>query len=57
MMQSISTHFRLSANHADKQVMLHVSAKQQEMCKLVTLVMFKTAIILTKFLIDQNNIY
>jgi len=29
-MQSVNTHFRLSANHADKQVMSHFRAKEQK---------------------------
>jgi len=29
MMQSISTHFRLSANHAHKQVVLRILTKQR----------------------------
>jgi len=40
MMQSISTHFRLSANHADKQVILHVLAEQRN-AQIVTSVMLR----------------
>jgi len=54
MMQSISTHFRLSANHANKQVMLYTySDKTAEMRKLV---MLRRPKILIEFLIDENKI-
>jgi len=54
MLQSISTYFRLSANHADKQVMLHVLAKQWK-CAISDISDVKTAIILIEFLIKQNK--
>jgi len=54
MLQSISTYFRLSANHADKQVMLHVLAKQWK-CPISDISDVKTAIILIEFLIKQNK--
>jgi len=50
MMQSISTHFRLSANHAHKQVMLRILTKTAEMRKLV---MLRRPKILIEFLIDE----
>jgi len=53
MMQSISTHFRLSANHAHKQVMLRILTKTAEMRKLV---MLRWPKILIEFLIDENKI-
>jgi len=51
MMQCISTHFRLPANHTDKLVVLHVLANQRN----AQISDFKTALILFKFLIDQKD--
>jgi len=52
MMQSISTHFRLSANHAEKQLMLHVLGQNRGYAQISDV---KTAIILIEFLVDQNK--
>jgi len=53
MMQSISTHFRLTANHAGKQVMLNFWKKNSAYAQIGDV---KTAIILTEFLVDKNKI-
>jgi len=55
MIWSISTYFRLSAKHIDKQVMLHVLAKSRSVQFSVVSVV-KMAMILIKFLIEQNKI-
>jgi len=59
--QSISSHFRLSANHVDKQVMLHFLAKEKHpFCSQYNLISDVTLMMLRRpefvlVLVDQSN--
>ena len=55
MMQSISTLFRLSANHADKQVMISVLGQNSGNAQISDVSDVKTVKILLEFLIDQKR--
>jgi len=52
MMQSVSNHYSLSTSHVNRQIMLHVLANSEK----AQISDIKTAIILIKFLVNQNKI-
>jgi len=54
MTQSINTHFRLSANHADKQLMLNMFWQKSRNTQINIV---KTAEIVFELLVHQNTVF
>jgi len=54
MTQSINTHFRLSANHADKQLMLNIFWQKSRNTQINIV---KTAKIVFELLVHQNTVF